>query len=132
DPAFQRNRVRAELLPLLADIGSRDPVPLLVRQADLFAEVDNTVSALAEGIDPTCAADLRAAARHVAGAALRAWLLAEGVGGGPPADGAAVDRILAGARNEVVACGVEGGWRVARTAGRLRLEPPSPSPSPFP
>ena len=34
DPAFSRNRVRHELLPLLGDIGRRDPVPLLCRLAE--------------------------------------------------------------------------------------------------
>jgi len=28
------------------------------------------------------------------------------------------------ARGEAVACEVAGGWRVARSRGRLRLEPP--------
>ncbi|QXC59277.1 tRNA lysidine(34) synthetase TilS [Aquihabitans sp. G128] len=124
DPAFLRNRVRHELLPLLADLGRRDPVPLLVRQAELFAEVDDALVALAVLVDPTSAADLRAAARPVAGAAIRAWLLAAGVGDGHPAEAAAVDRVLAVAAGDAVACQVAGGWRVARTAGRLRLEPP--------
>jgi hypothetical protein len=35
-----------------------------------------------------------------------------------------VARVPAVARGEVVACEVAGGWRVARTAGRLRLETP--------
>ena len=33
DPRFQRNRIRAELLPLCADIAGRDVVPVLARQA---------------------------------------------------------------------------------------------------
>ncbi|MCU1500062.1 MAG: tilS [Acidimicrobiales bacterium] len=124
DPAFRRNRVRAELLPLLADLGDRDPVPVLVRQADLFAELDDAVAVLAGAVDPTSAAELRAVARPVAGAAIRAWLLGAGIGDGHPADAGAVDRILAVATNEAVACELPGAWRVARTAGRLRLVAP--------
>ena len=37
DPRFVRNRVRAELLPLCADIAGRDVVPVLARQAALLA-----------------------------------------------------------------------------------------------
>lgn len=126
DPAFRRNRVRHELLPLLADIGDRDPVPVLVRQADLFAGLNDTVAELASAIDPTSAAELRAAPAAVAGAAVRAWLLAEGVGGGHPADRATVDRVLAVAGNQRVATEVSGGWRVARSQGRLSVGPPAP------
>jgi tRNA(Ile)-lysidine synthase len=126
DPAFRRNRVRRELLPLLADIGDRDPVPILVRQADLFADLDETVAGLAHGIDPTSAAAVRAAPTAVAGAAVRAWLLGSGVGDGYPVDASAVARILAVAANECVATEVVGGWRVERSAGRLRLVAPSP------
>lgn len=125
DPSFRRNRVRAELLPLLADIGARDPVPVLARQADLFAELDDTVAALASALDPTCAADLRAASRPVAGAAIRSWLLGSGIGNGHPADAGTVDRVLAVAGNDAVACELPGAWRVARTGGRLRLVPPT-------
>ncbi|MBX3286355.1 MAG: tRNA lysidine(34) synthetase TilS, partial [Actinobacteria bacterium] len=44
DPAHRRNRVRHEVLPLLASVGDRDPVPVLVRQADLLAEVDDALA----------------------------------------------------------------------------------------
>lgn len=126
DPAFRRNRVRHELLPLLADIGDRDPVPVLVRQADLFAGLDDAVAELASAIDPTSAAELRRAPAGVAGAAVRAWLMAEGIGGGYPADAATVGRVLAVARNDRVATEVSGGWRVARSRGRLSVRPPGP------
>ncbi|MDQ4133384.1 MAG: tRNA lysidine(34) synthetase TilS, partial [Actinomycetota bacterium] len=38
DPSFRRNRVRAEVLPLLADVAQRDVVPVLVRQAALLRD----------------------------------------------------------------------------------------------
>jgi tRNA(Ile)-lysidine synthase len=124
DPRFRRNRVRHELLPLLADIGERDPVPVLVRQADLFADVDAALGAAAAQLDPTDAGALAAAPVAVAGAAVRAWLIAEGVGAGYGVDAAAVGRVLDVARGAVVATEVVGGWRVARRRGRLSVCPP--------
>ncbi len=125
DPAFRRNRVRHEILPLLADVADRDPVPVLVRQADLFADLDDATAGLASQLDPSSSSELAAAAPAVAGAAVQAWLLAAGVGDGYPADRAAVNRVLAVARHECVATEVLGGWRVARSAGRLSLTAPA-------
>ncbi len=124
DPRFRRNRVRHELLPLLASIGERDPVPVLVRQADLFADVDAALAAAAASLDPTDAAALAAAPVAVAGVAVRAWLVAAGVGDGYGIDGAAVARVLAVARGEQVATEVVGGWRVARSRGVLSVTAP--------
>ncbi|MFN8017081.1 MAG: tRNA lysidine(34) synthetase TilS [Acidimicrobiales bacterium] len=124
DARFRRNRVRHELLPLLADIGDRDPVPILVRQADLFAEVRDALAAQAAAIDPTSARDLASALPAVAGEAVRGWLVEVGVGDGYVVDGAAVARVLAVARGEVRATEVAGGWRIARSRGRLSASPP--------
>jgi tRNA(Ile)-lysidine synthase len=124
DPRFRRNRVRHELLPLLADIGERDPVGVLCRQADLAAEVADALGAQADAVDPTSAAAVAAAPVAVAGEAVRRWLLGAGVGAGYPVDGAAVARVLAVARGEVVATEVVGGWRVHRRAGRLSVTGP--------
>jgi tRNA(Ile)-lysidine synthase len=124
DPRFRRNRVRHELLPLLASIGERDPVPVLVRQADLFADVDAAIRLAAAGLDPTTAADLATAPAAVAGAAVRAWLVDEGVGDGYGVDRAAVARVLAVARGDHVATEVAGGWRVVRSRGRLSVTAP--------
>jgi tRNA(Ile)-lysidine synthase len=126
DPRFRRNRVRHELLPLLGDIGDRDPVPVLVRQADLFADLDATVAALAAAVDATSVAALREAPSVVAGAAVRTWLRAAGVGDGHGIDHAGVERVLAVVRHEAVATEVAGGWRVERRAGRLSLVGPGP------
>lgn len=124
DPRFRRNRVRHELLPLIADIGDRDPVPVLIRQADLFADVDAALGLAAAGIDPTVAADLAGAPKAVAGAAVRAWLVEAGVGDGYGVDGSSVSRVLGVARGEHVATEVAGGWRVARSRGRLSVTAP--------
>jgi len=122
DPRFVRNRVRHEVLPLLADIGGRDPVPLLARQAELLADDADWIDALAAGIDPTSAAGLRAAAPPLARAAVRRWL--RPTAAGQPPSAAAVERVLDVARGGAVATEVAGGWRVRRSRGRLRLEPP--------
>jgi tRNA(Ile)-lysidine synthase len=126
DRRFRRNRIRHELLPLWHDIGERDPVPLLVRQADLAAEVGEALRTAAASIDPTSAAELAAAPRAVAGEAIRRWLRVNGVGDGYTVDAASVERVLGVARGAAVATEVVGGWRVARRAGRLSVHQPVP------
>ena len=124
DPVHRRNRVRHELLPLVADIAGRDPVPVLTRQADLLGELDTWLTDLAAGIDVASAAALAAAPGPVARVAVRRWLAGAGVGDGYVVDAAAVERVLAVARGAVVATEVTGGWRVARSRGRLALHAP--------
>jgi tRNA(Ile)-lysidine synthase len=60
DPAFRRNRMRHEALPLLADIARRDVVPVIARQAELLRGDAELLDALAADIDPTDAAALAA------------------------------------------------------------------------
>jgi tRNA(Ile)-lysidine synthase len=131
DPAYRRNRVRHELIPLLDAIAERDVVAVLARQADLVRDDARLLDELAAALDPSDARAVAAAPVPLARRALRAWLRTAGGPGGPggperhPPPAAAVDRVLAVARGEAVACELPGGWRVARTAGRLRLEPPA-------
>ena len=62
DPAFRRNRVRHELLPLLDDIAGRDVVAVLARQAAAPAGTRPTLlDGLAAALDPTDARALAAA-----------------------------------------------------------------------
>ena len=128
DPVHRRNRVRHEVLPLLADVAGRDLVPVLVRQADLLAEVADHLAAAAEPLDATDARALASAPPVLARLAVRRWLLDAGVGDGHPADAGAVARVLAVATGDRVATEVAGGWRIARTANLLRLEPPPTRP----
>lgn len=127
DPAFRRNRVRHEALPLLAEVAGRDLVPILARQADLARDDAAALDELARAIDATDAKALATAPPALARRAVRAWLREAGPGGVEryPPDAAAVDRVLAVARGEAVACEVAGGWRVARRDNRLRVEPPA-------
>ena len=127
DPVLRRTRVRHELLPLLDAIAERDVVPVLARQADLARADTSLLDELAAALDPTDARALAAAPPPLARRAVRAWLRAAGPGGPehhPPA-AAATARVLAVARGEAVACELPGGWRVARTGGRLRVEAPA-------
>jgi tRNA(Ile)-lysidine synthase len=126
DPTFRRNRVRHEVLPLLDAVARRDVAPILARQADLARDDAEALGELAAGVDPRSAGDLAAVHPAVARRAVRAWLRAAGPGGAEryPPDAAAVERVLAVARGDAVACELAGGWRVARTRGRLRVEAP--------
>lgn len=128
DPRFRRNRVRHEVLPVLDDVAGRDVVPVLARQAELFAADADLMDGLAAAIDPTDAAALRQAPAPVARRALRHWI-ARTAGQGHPPGAAAVERALAVARLDAAAADVGAGWRLARTEGVLRLEQPAPEPS---
>ena len=124
DSAFRRTRVRHELLPLLDDIAERDVAPILARQTDLARDDVALLDGLAAALDPCDARALAAAPAPLARRAVRRWLRTGGPGGDElhPPDGASVDRVLAVARGEAVACELPGGWRVARSRGRLRLD----------
>lgn len=126
DAAFRRNRVRHELIPLLSDIAERDVVPLIARQADLLREEVGFLEERAAALDPRDARSLAAAPVVLARRAVRSWLRRGGPGQSEqhPPDSATVGRVLDVARGEAVACDVGGGWRVARSRNRLRLEPP--------
>jgi tRNA(Ile)-lysidine synthase len=123
DPAFARNRVRHELLPLCADVARRDPVPLLARQAGVLRGEVALLEALASAAlpDPADARAVAVADPVLARRALRGWLRAAGGGGHPPSL-AEVERTLAVARGEAVGTELAGGHRVRRQAGRLRIE----------
>jgi tRNA(Ile)-lysidine synthase len=119
DPGFRRNRVRAELLPLLDDVAGRDTTVLLARAAALLDEDDRFLDGLATELDPTDARALAGAPPVLARRAVRRWLIADRPPYAP--DLAAVERVLGVARGEIRATDVGGGRRVERTAGRLRI-----------
>lgn len=119
DPAFTRNRVRAELLPFLGDIGRRDPVPLLCRLAAHATEEVALLDELAAALDPADAVAIAAAPVALARRAIRAWLR-DHLEGYPP-DAGSVDRVLAVARGDAKAADVVAGVSVARRNQRLRI-----------
>ena len=124
DLRFRRNRVRHELMPLLDEIAERDVVPLLVRLAEHAREATDHLELAAAVLDPTDGVALAGADPELARRAVRRWLRTTNPERHPPSR-ATVDRVLAVARVEEGAAEVGGGWRVARTGGRLRLEPPA-------
>ncbi len=121
DPAFRRNRIRFEVLPLLDDVAARDVAAVIARQAEVLREVVDHLEGEAAGLDPTDGAMLAAAPPTLARMAVRRWLRSCSGEGHPP-DAATVERVLGVARLQMRATEVGGGWRVARTGGRLRLE----------
>ena len=130
DPRFGRNQVRHRLLPLLAEVGGRDPVPVLARQAGLLAEEAALLDHLASEIDPRDARALATAPAALARRAVRAWLRSCGDPEAHPPSAAEVARVLAVARGEAVGTELSGGRRVRRSAGRLRVEPLGPGSAP--
>jgi tRNA(Ile)-lysidine synthase len=114
DPRHRRNRIRHELLPLLDVIAERDVAPVLARQAGVLRAEAELLDALAAALDPTDAAALAAAPPPLARRAVRRWLADP-----YPPDAAAVERVLAVARGEAVACEVGGGRRIRRSGMRL-------------
>lgn len=118
-----RNRIRAEVLPLLTDIAGRDLVPILERTAGLLREENTFLDQLATDIDPTDALAVAAAPVVLARRAIRGWL----VEGGYPPDAAAIERVLEVARGTAVACELPGGRRVERSSQRLSVVDPAPA-----
>lgn len=123
DPAYVRNRVRHELLPLLDDISCRDVAAVLDRQADLFGAEDVFLDSLAGEIDATDAKAVAAAPVVLARRALRQFIMRGWSRDHPPSVGS-VDRALEVARGTSTSCEIEGGHRVHRTDQKLRLEHP--------
>ena len=116
DTRFLRNRVRNELLPLMSDISHRDPTPLLARTADVLRADNDLLDDLARTIDPTDAKALAAAPRPLAYRAIRHWL------SDPyPPDLATLERVLAVARGDVLACDVGENRQIRRSKQRLTL-----------
>ena len=122
DAWFRRNRVRLELLPLLADVAGRDPVPLLARTASLLAEDADMLTSLASGLDPTDTKALSIARKPLAKRALRLWLRQEESAEQHPPSLDELERAWLVVAGEARACELSGGRRLSRRGGRLRLE----------
>jgi tRNA(Ile)-lysidine synthase len=120
DPAFRRNRIRHEVLPLLDRIAERDVAALLARSASLAGDDDALLEELAGELDVTDARGLAAAPAPLARRAVRRWLAVDGY----PPGAATVERVLAVARGAARACDVGAGRSVRRSAQRLVLFEP--------
>jgi tRNA(Ile)-lysidine synthase len=119
DPAFLRNRVRAEVLPLLDALAGRDVAAVLARQAGLLRDEAALLDDLAAALDPTDAKVLAAAPVALARRAVRRWLAD---GREHPPSAATVERVLAVARGQVRATQTDDGRRVSRRGGRLGID----------
>jgi len=123
-PAFLRNRVRHEVLPLLDQVSNRDVAALLDRQAAVLGEEDVFLDALAADLDATDAKALANAPRVLARRAIRSFITQAWPHDYPPgAD--SVERVLAVANGTATSCELEGGHRVHRTNQKMRLVPAS-------
>jgi tRNA(Ile)-lysidine synthase len=114
-----RNRVRRELLPQLNEVAGRDLVPILSRQAGLLADEADALDELSSTIDPTDARQLASAPVALARRAVRHWLSTT-----HPPDAATVERVLAVARGDAVACEIPGGARVSRSHQKMSISHP--------
>jgi hypoxanthine phosphoribosyltransferase len=125
DMVHLRNRVRAELLPMLEALSGRDPVPLLARTASSARREVSLLDELAEWSvpDATDVASLLDAPGPLADRALRSWLRVarlDGLDAHPPSE-AELARVRSVVEGRAVATELAGGLRVARRQGRLRL-----------
>lgn len=116
DPRFVRNRVRAEMLPLAADISNRDPVPLIVRTASVLGDDDALLDELSRTIDPTNATELARAPLPLARRAVRRWLADP-----HPPDASTIERVLEVARGARLACDIGENREIRRSKQQLRV-----------
>lgn len=120
DRRFLRNSIRHDLMPFLCELSQRDLAPILARQADLMRDEDRFLDGLARELDARDAPALAAADPVLARRSLRLFIQ-DGWPSSHPPDSAAVERMLAVARGEAIACEVADGYRVERHQQRLRL-----------
>ncbi len=116
-PAMWRNRVRHELLPLANEIAGRDLTPIIARTAGLLRDDSAVLDDLAASVDATDARAVADAPPAIARRAIRRWLTVDGY----PPDAASVERVIAVARGEAVACELSDGRRVERRKQRFRI-----------
>lgn len=124
DPAFQRNRIRHELIGLMNDIAQRDVVEVISRQADLIGEDAELVDQLAASLQTTDAKKLQKAPKPLVRRALRKWIEQSWAIDHPPSL-AAVERVMDVVYNRATSTDVSFGYRVERTNQQLRLVGPS-------
>lgn len=118
---FTRNRIRDEVLPLIAEVAGRDPVPLLARHATLATEAVGLLENLLVDVDPSDIPSVAELPDDLVRLSIRGWLASHA--DGRPPDAASVGRVLEVVRGRATATEVVGGHRVSRSAGRLFHEP---------
>ena len=118
DSRFTRNRIRSEVIPLLAEVAGRDPVPILTRHALLAEEAVGLLESLTESIDVTDVKSVAGTPDELVRLAIHHWLT---INLGFPADFASVKRVLHVVRGGIRATEISGGYRVSRSKGKLKF-----------
>ena len=118
DPRFTRNRIRNEVIPLLAEVTERDPVPLLTRHANLAREASGILDDLIKDLDITNVRSVADVPDPVVRFAIQDWLRDKL---GLPADSSSVNRVLQIVRGEIKGTEIPGGFRVDRSKGKVRF-----------
>jgi len=118
DPRFTRNRIRNEVIPLLAEVAGRDPVPLLTRHANLAGEASGILANLIKDFDITDVRSVADVPDPVVRFAIQDWLTDKL---GLPADSSSVNRVLQIVRGEIKGTEIPGGFRVDRSQGKVRF-----------
>ena len=124
DPTPRRNRVRAELVPLMDRIAERDVAPIIARQADHLRDVSEWLDALAGAVDTTRVSELLAVPSPVARVALRRFIQQQ-TGAGHPPSADTVARSLDVVHGRIRSTELGRGWTLRRRHGVLRVEPGS-------
>ncbi len=122
DSRFRRNRVRADVLPLLDAVAERDVVPLLARTARVLAEERRLLDEVVSDDRALGEVDCRELAAW-SPARLARWLRERlrDDQGHPPSAGE-LERAAAVVRGEARATELSGGRRLARRHQTVRLE----------
>jgi tRNA(Ile)-lysidine synthase len=118
DPRFTRNRIRNEVIPLLAEVGGRDPVPLLARHANLAGEASGILGDLIKDLDITDVRSVDDNSDPVVKFAIQEWL-SDKIG--LPPDSSSINRVLQIIRGEIKGTEIPGGFRVDRSQGKVKF-----------
>lgn len=124
DLTLRRNRVRADLVPLLDEIAQRDVVPVIARQADYLREVAEWLVSLSESVDACEVSALIDSPPPVARVALRRFIQ-EQTGADHPPSADTLTRSLDVVRGRIRSTELGRGWTLRRRDGVLRVEPGS-------
>lgn len=124
DRRLLRNRVRAEVVPMLNDAAQRDIVPILARQAEIIFQESELIEGLVDDSVGLEEADCRDLA-HWPTAILRHWLRRRLVRVDPDGthspSSAEIDRVIEVVEGLAAATELSGGRRVSRHRQHLRL-----------
>lgn len=121
DLTLRRNRVRAELVPLLNEIAQRDVVPVVARQADHLREVAEWLASLAQSVDARDVSALTDSPPPVARVMLRRFIQEE-TGADHPPSADTLARALDVVHGRIRSTELGRGWTLRRRQGVLSVE----------